>query len=189
MILPKPVILTLCEFMVPGVKKEISKILTSFPSQLKILGDNKIYVEGGMILLRLNKSTIRKENIMQFELNYKNELEDKKESLDMEYTFKKELTEKPNYFSDTKIKTALSLFYFAKFNRRFMKICNNENKKKKYNKEYIKRAEFKDEKETVKNFVKVNLIGDKDDNLNKELVNEYLENMDKNAEKAIKYAN
>ena len=189
MILPKPVILTLCEFMVPGVKKEISKILTSFPSQLKILGDNKIYVEGGMILLRLNKSTIRNENIMKFELNYKNELEDKKESLDMEYSFKKELIEKPNYFSDTKIETALSLFYFAKFNRRFMKICNNENKKKKYNKEYIKRAEFKDEKEKVKNFVKVNLIGDKDDNLNKELVNEYLENMDKNAEKAIKYAN
>ena len=189
MILPKPVILTLCEFMVPGVKKEISKILTSFPSQLKILGDNKIYVEGGMILLRLNKSTIRNENIMKFEINYKNELEDKKESLDMEYSFKKELIEKPNYFSDTKIKTALSLFYFAKFNRRFMKICNNENKKKKYNKEYIKRAEFKDEKEKVKNFMKDNLFGVKSDNLNDELIKEYLENMDKNAEKAIKYVN
>ena len=189
MILPKPVILTLCEFMVPGVKKEISKILTSFPSQLKILGDNKIYVEGGMILLRLNKSTIRNENIMKFEINYKNELEDKKESLDMEYSFKKELIEKTNYFSDTKIETALSLFYFAKFNRRFMKICNNENKKKKYNKEYIKRAEFKDEKEKVKNFMKDNLFGVKNDNLNDELIKEYLENMDKNAEKAIKYVN
>ena len=189
MILPKPVILTLCEFMVPGVKKEISKILTSFPSQLKILGDNKIYVEGGMILLRLDKNSIRNENIMKFEINYKNELEDKKESLDMEYSFKKELIEKPNYFSDTKIETAMSLFYFAKFNRRFMKICNNENKKKKYNKEYIKRNEFKDEKEKVKNFVKTYLSGDKSDNLNEELVKEYLENMDKNAEKAIKYVN
>ena len=189
MILPKPVILTLCEFMVPGVKKEISKILTSFPSQLKILGDNKIYVEGGMILLRLDKNSIRNENIMKFEINYKNELEDKKESLDMEYSFKKELIEKTNYFSDTKIETALSLFYFAKFNRRFMKICNNENKKKKYNKEYIKRAEFKDEKEKVKNFMKDNLFGVKSDNLNDELIKEYLENMDKNAEKAIKYVN
>jgi len=189
MILPKPVILTLCEFMVPGVKKEISKILTSFPSQLKILGENKIYVEGGMILLRLDKSSIRNENIMKFEINYKNELEDKKESLDMEYSFKKELIEKTNYFSDTKIETALSLFYFAKFNRRFMKICNNENKKKKYNKEYIKRAEFKDEKEKVKNFMKDNLFGVKNDNLNDELIKEYLENMDKNAEKAIKYVN
>ena len=158
MILPKPVILTLSEFMVPGVKKEISKILTSFPSQLKILGENKIYVEGGMILLRLDKNSIRNENIMKFEINYQNELEDKKESLDIEYSFKKELIEKPNYFSDTKIETAMSLFYFAKFNRRLMKICNNENKKKKYDKEYIKRNEFKDEKEKVKNFVKTYLI-------------------------------
>ena len=82
----------------------------------------------------------------------------KKESVDIEYSFKKELVAKPNYFSDTKIEVALSLFYFAKFNRRFMKICNNENKKKKYNKEYIKRAEFKDEKEKVKNFMKDNLF-------------------------------
>ena len=70
-----------------------------------------------------------------------------------------------------------------------MKICNNENKKKKYNKEYIKRAEFKDEKEKVKNFMKDNLFGVKSDNLNDELIKEYLENMDKNAEKAIKYVN
>ena len=142
-----------------------------------------------MILLRLNKSTIRNENIMKFELNYKNELEDKKESLDMEYSFKKELIEKTNYFSDTKIETALSLFYFAKFNRRFMKICNNENKKKKQNKEYIKRAEFKDEKEKVKNFMKDNLFGDKSDNLNDELIKEYLENMEKNTKNAIKLCN
>ena len=52
-----------------------------------------------------------------------------------------------------------------------MKICNNENKKKKYNKEYIKRAEFKDEKEKVKNFMKDNLFGVKNDNLNDELIN------------------
>ena len=189
MILPKPFILTLSEFMVPGVKKEISKILTSFPSQLKTLGENKIYVEGGMILLRLDKNSIRSENIMKFEVNYQNELEDKKESVDVEYSFKKELIEKPNYFSDTKIEAALALFYFAKFNRRFMKICNNENKKKKYNKEYIKRPKFKEEKENVKNFVKINLSGIKSDNLNEETVNEYLENMEKNVEKAIKYTN
>ena len=42
MVLPKPVIFILSEFMVPGVKKEITKLLSSFPSQLKILGENKI---------------------------------------------------------------------------------------------------------------------------------------------------
>ena len=188
MILPKPFIFCLSEFMVPGVKKEITKIITVFPSQIKTL-ENNIYVEGGMILLKLNKETIKNENIMKFELNYKNELEDRKENLNIEYSFKKETIENPNYFSDTKIETALSLFYFAKFNRRFMKICNNENKKKKYDKEYIKRKEFKSEKEAIKNFVKLHLDSDKKGNLNEEIVKEYLEKMDNNVEKAIKIYN
>ena len=185
-VLPKPVILTLSEFMVPGVKKEISKIISSFPSQLKILEGNKIYVEGGMILLRLDKNSIRNENIMKFEIKYKNEIENKKESLDIEYSFKKEIIEKFNYFSDIKIETALALFYFAKFNRRFMKICNNENKKKKYDKNYIQRKEFKEEKDKIKKFVNEHLSSEKSDKLNDELIKEYLENMDKNVDKAIK---
>ena len=187
LVLPKPVILILSEFMVPGAKKEITKILSSFPSQLKELNENKLYIEGGMILLRVNKETIRNENLIKFGINYKNEIEDKKESLDIEYSFKKEIIENTNYFSDIKIETALGLFYFAKFNRRFMKICNKENKKKKYDKEYIKRKEFKDEKESIKKFMATHLSSDKTDNLNEELVKEYLDNMEKNAENAIKF--
>jgi Mg-chelatase subunit ChlD len=187
MILPKPFIFILCEFLVPGVKKEIIKLLTSFPSQLKVLGENKIYVEGGMVLLRLDKSSIRNENIMKFELNYQDEIENKKESVELEYSFKKELIEKPNYFSDTKIETALSLFYFGKFNRRFMKICNKENKKKKYSKDYIKRPEFIKEKENIKKFLKEHLNSEKNDNINEETEEEYLDNMERNAEKAVKY--
>ena len=189
MFLPKPVIFTLSEFMVPGVKKEISKIITSFPSQIKTLEGNKNYVEGGLILLRLNKTSIKNENIMKFEIKYKNEMTNRNESVDIEYSFKKELIEKPNYFSDNKIETGLALFYFAKLNRRFMKICNAENKKKKYDKEYIKRKEFNDEIETIKNFTKEHLLNGKDDKLNEQLVNEYLENMEKNSAKAIKHCN
>ena len=187
MVLPKPFIFILCEFLVPGVKKEITKLLSSFPSQLKVLGENKIYVEGGMVLLRLDKSSIRNENIMKFELNYQDEIENKKESVELEYSFKKELIEKPNYFSDSKIETALSLFYFGKFNRRFMKICNNENKKKKYNKDYIKRPEFIKEKENIKKFLKEHLNSEKNDNINEEMEKEYLDNMERNVEKAVKY--
>jgi len=187
MILPKPFIFILCEFLVPGVKKEITKLLSSFPSQLKVLGENKIYVEGGMVLLRLDKSSIRNENLMKFELNYQDEIENKKESVELEYSFKKELIEKPNYFSDSKIETALSLFYFGKFNRRFMKICNNENKKKKYNKDYIKRPEFIKEKENIKKFLKEHLNSEKNDNINEEMEKEYLDNMERNVEKAVKY--
>ena len=186
LVLPKPVILTLSEFMVPGVKKEISKIISSFPSQLKILDLNKVYVEGGMVLLRVNKDSIKGENIIKFEINYKNEVEDKKESLTIEYSFKKGIIDQPNYYSDIKIETALGLFYFAKFNRRFMKICNQENKKKKYDREYIKRKEFKDEKDSIKNFMFTHLNSEKTDYLNEELIKEYLDNMEKNSSRAIK---
>ena len=188
-LLPKPFIFTLSEFMVPGVKKEISKIISSFPSQLKYLEGNKTYVEGGMILLRLDKASIKNENLMKFEIKYKNEMNDKKESVDIEYSFKKELIEKPDYFSDMKIETALGLFYFAKFNRRFMKICNKENKKKKYDENYIKRKEFVNEKEDIKKFMEVHLLGEKNDKLNENLVKEYLENMEKNTLKAIMLCN
>ena len=185
-ILPKPVILMLSEFMVPGVKKNISQILSCFPSPLKIINNN-VYIEGGMILLRLDTNTIKNENIMKFEIKYYNELENKKENIDIEYSFKKEIIEQENYFSDSKIETALALFYFAKYNRRFMKICNNENKKKKYNKEYIKRKEFKEEKEKINQFVKKHLFNPKNNNLNESLVKEYLKKMDKNVESAIKF--
>ena len=63
MLLPKPVIFTLAEFLVPGVKKEITKIISSFPSQLKTISNNKIIRCGGMILIKLDKNTIRNENI------------------------------------------------------------------------------------------------------------------------------
>ena len=189
MILPKPVIFILSEFFLPGIKKEICNIISSFPSQLKILSENKIYVEGGMILLRLDKNSIKSENEMRFEINYDNELENRKESVVVEYSFNKENVDKPNYFSDSKIETALGLFYFAKFNRRFMKICNNENKNKKYNKEYIKRKKFITEKENIKKFVEEHSIGEKSDNLNKKTVKEYLEKMESNVKRAIKFCN
>ncbi len=185
-ILPKPVIFLLSEFLVPGVRKEITNIITSFPSALKFIGDNKIYVEGGMILLRLDKNSINNENIMRFEINYYNELESRKESVDIEYAFKKELIEK-EYYSDTKIETALALYYFGKYNRRYMKICNNENKKKKYDKQYIIREEFKKEKDKVKEYMKEHLNGDKSDKLNDNIVNDYIEKMDKYVDKAIQF--
>ena len=182
-ILPKPFILLLSEFLVPGVKKEVSKITSIFPSSLKILG-NKIYVEGGMILLRLDKSTIKNENIMKFEIKYDNELEKRKDNIDIEYSFKKEMIDNEIYFSDSKIETALALYYFAKYNRRFMKICNDENKYKKYNKEYINRKEFNEEKDKI---IKIMKEHKNNDNLNESLIKEYLEKMEKNVESAINF--
>ena len=122
---------------------------------------------------------------MKFEIKYKNELENRKESIDMEYSFKKEMI-KNEYFSDSKIETALSLFYFAKYNRRYMKICNKENKKKKYDRNYVKSAEFMNEKKRIQDFMKKHLNEDKTDKLNEAKVKEYIEKMNDYSNKAIK---
>ncbi len=68
-----------------------------------------------------------------------------------------------------------------------MKICNKENKNKKYDKEYIKRIEFKEEKERIKNFMKEHLSDKETDKLNKDTLKDYIEKMDDYVEKAIKY--
>ena len=70
-----------------------------------------------------------------------------------------------------------------------MKICNNENKKKKYDKEYIKRKEFKIEKDKIKKYMKEHLDEKKSDKLNETIVNDYIEKMDKFVDKAIQYCN
>ena len=74
---------------------------------------------------------------MRFGIKYKNEFEDRKEKIDIEYSFNKEMIDKENYFSNSKIETVLSLYYFLKFNRRHMKICNKENKNKKYDEGFL----------------------------------------------------
>ncbi len=189
MALPKPVIFILSEFFLPGIKKEICNINSCFPSQIKTISKDKIYVEGGMILLRLDKNSIGSENEMRFEINYDDELEKGKKNVVVVYSFKKEDVDKQNYFSDSKIETAIGLFYFAKFNRRFMKICNNESRKKKYDKDYIKSQKFQTDKENIKKFVEDHSIGEKSDNLNDKIVKQYLEKMENNVKRAIKYCN
>ena len=186
-ILPKPVIFLLSEFIVPGVKKLICSMPTCFPSKIKSLRNNKLYVEGGMILIRLDKNTIKNDNFMKFGIKCYNELEHTKDSIDIEYSFKKEIIEKDNYFSDSKMEIALSLFYFGKFNRRCMKICNEENKYKKYDEKYVIREEFKEEKKRIKNFMKEHLNEEKTDKLNEDKVNEYFKKMDDFAQNAINY--
>ena len=65
-----------------------------------------------MILLRLDKNTIKNEIFMKFEIKYYNELEHKKDSIDIEYSFRKEMIEKDNYFSDSKKETSFFVLFW-----------------------------------------------------------------------------
>ena len=129
-ILPLTVISCISKYIQTSDVKNIIKIETLFPSDIKEI-DNKIYIKGNIILLRLDKNKLTKNNFVQFNFKYKNTFDDKNNEILSLYNFDK--VENNDYFSDDKIKKVLGLYYFAKFSRILMKYCNkNINKNSKY---------------------------------------------------------
>ena len=127
MTLPKPVIFCISKYIQTSHINIISEIDTLFPSNLKQI-ENKLYVKGGMFLLRLKKETLHKNNLVQINMKYKNAIDNKKYEISSLYGF--DIFEKVDYFSDEKIEKALGLYYMAKYNRILMKYCNKESKTK-----------------------------------------------------------
>ena len=149
-ILPKPVILCISQFLKKSHKKTISEINTTFPSALTKY-KNDFYVKGGMILIKLDENYAKEDNICQFSLS----CEDKnniKYNKDLVFDFQKK---EEDFFSDQNIEVTLGMYYFAKFNRKIMKICNEEYKNKKMNLlEFIVDSKFSTIKNDIINFLK-----------------------------------
>ena len=149
-ILPKPVILCISQFLKKSHKKTISEINTTFPSALTKY-KNDFYVKGGMILIKLDENYVKEDNICQFSLS----CEDKnniKYNKDLVFDFQKK---EEDFFSDQNIEVTLGMYYFAKFNRKIMKICNEEYKNKKMNLlEFIVDDKFSEIKNDIINFLK-----------------------------------
>ena len=183
-ILPKPVILCISQFIKQMHKKTISEINTTFPSALTEY-KKEFYVKGGMILIKLDENSLKEDNICQFSLSCEDQ-NNVKYNKDIVFNFEKK---KEDFFSDENIEVSLGLYYFTKFNRKIMKICNEEYKNKKNNSlTFIKNDKFNGIKSDIINLLmtrynKYNV----NDNLNK-----YLTNMDdicKNAEAYAKIDN
>ena len=149
-ILPKPVILCISQFLKKSHKKTISEINTTFPSALTKY-KNDFYVKGGMILIKLDENYVKEDNICQFSLS----CEDKnniKYNKDLVFDFQKK---EEDFFSDQNIEVTLGMYYFAKFNRKIMKICNEEYKNEKMNSlEFIVDNKFNTIKNDIINFLK-----------------------------------
>ena len=180
--LPKPVILCISKYIQTTYIKTISEIDTLFPSALVNI-DDKFYVKGGMFLLRLKEETLHKNNFVQFNIRYKNAIDDKNYEISSYYEFNKR--EKDNYFSDKIIENALGLYYFAKFNRILMKYCNNEMKSKndKYIKNIIENNKIDGMKEIIKKYLDIH-YHNKNNIQNYE---KYISNMEKIAEGTKEY--
>ena len=139
-----------------------------------------------MILIKLKNDSILSNNYCQFSIKCLGMLDDKEHSTTISYNLKKT---DDIYYSDNNIKEALSLYFYAKFNRRYMKICNKENKNNKYDLNYLKSPEFTENKNTIMKFFEsnydINTLKDK----KASLLNKYIEKMNTMAEKAISYSN
>ena len=179
-ILPKPVILCISQFLKEMHKKTISEINTTFPSALTNYRKD-FYAKGGMILIKLDENYVKEDNICQFSLS----CEDKnniKYNKDLVFSFQKK---EEDFFSDQNIEVTLGMYYFAKFNRKIMKICNEEYKNKiKNSLDFITDDKFSAIKNDIMNFLK--------NHYNKYMVNnnlgKYLTNMGDICKNAETYA-
>ena len=179
-ILPKPVILCISQFIKTFHRKTISEVNTTFPSDLtKYRRD--YYVKGGMILIKLDENYIKEDNVCQFSLSGEDNNHQKYEK-DEVFSFKKK---EEDFFSDQNIEVTLALYYFTKFNRKIMKICNKEYKNKKKNSlDFIANEKFGGIKSDIINLLKEHYYKKTvNDSLDK-----YLTNMDNICKEAEDYA-
>ena len=113
-------------------------------------------------------------------------LDNKEHNTTVSYNLKKN---EDIYYSDNNIKEALNLYFYAKFNRRYMKICNNENKSKKYDLNYILSSNFMEDNNRImkllENSYDLNVLLEQ----KSKLLNKYIEKMNSMTQKAIEYAN
>ena len=152
----------------------ICEMGSAIPSDLKIIND-EIYMEGGLILLKLQKLNEIHENI-NFSCELILEYEDRN-FIKKEQKYKYEVNDNKNndnYFSSKAIEKGISLYYYTLMCRNLLNYKNayNENKffdlrspdnsehQKKWNAEKIKYEKYHDIKliKTVMEFVKIHYI-------------------------------
>ena len=183
-ILPKPILANFCNYL-KCERKLICEIKSTFPSNLIKGDDNNYYAEGGMILMKLKNDSILSNNYCQFNIKCIGMLDNKEYNTKILYNFQKN---EDLYYSDNNIKEALNLYFYAKFNRRYMKICNSENKNKKYDLNYLLSPQFEEDKNII-----IKALGNTYDlnglkNQKEKLLNKYIEKLNSMTRKAIEYA-
>ena len=182
--LPKPILANFCNFL-KCERKLICELKSTFPSNLIKVSDNNYYVEGGMILIKLKNDSILSNNLCQFNINYIGMIDNKEYNTTVSYNLKKN---EDIYYSDNNIKEALCLYFYAKFNRRYMKICNNENKNKKYDLNYVISSNFDEEKQKIIKLLEMNYDVNILKNKKEQLLKKYIDNINTMTQKAIEYA-
>lgn len=163
--LPKPILSCICNFL-RNKKKVVCEISTSFPSSLKTMNQGKLFVEGGMILLKIEKELNCP--FANIKLCYK-DINDNYKEKQQQYLvhFTNEQQHNKYYCSDTNIQKAIGFYYYASFLRKIMKVYNRYNGKQTrhylhtlgntkeiIDKQYFSSSEFQEMKMRVNTFFK-----------------------------------
>ena len=121
----------------------------------------------------MNEDSLHKNNFVQFNMKYRNAIDNKIYEISALYGFDK--VDKDDYFIDEKIEKALGLYYLGKFSRILMKYCNDEfkNKNNKYIHDIIEKNKVQDIKDLVEKFLEKHF---KDKNNNENYI-KYIDNL------------
>jgi hypothetical protein len=150
---------------------------SSFPSEIITLKDNeeeKNYVRGGIVLLKIEANVAEK---MNFEINLEYEtLEGKKSSQNYEYEIPAEQLNE-NYFRSNNIQKGISIYYFTEVLNAFVEKGKKLNAYDETNDEEEKRKEieFIENAQSVRDYLQKNYVYNKNDEESKKHLKRYLE--------------
>ena len=168
----------------PDIKTNTNKesyfnIGSYFPSEIITLKENeedKTYVEGGIVLLKIEANS--NENLkFEFSLEYET-IDGKKSSQNYEYEIESDRLN-INYFSNRNIQKGISIYYFTEVLNVFVEKSNkinNFNNDLKYNEdEKKKEIEFIENAQSVRDYLKKNFVFNINDEESKKNLKKYLE--------------
>ena len=164
--------------------KVMFKLGSVFSSDLLKINDNngseKLYIRGGLILLKINPDDLNKSKDLKFEfiLEYKS-FDNKNCSQNYSYTIFND-KEKNEYFVDNNIRNGISLYYFSNILNHIVETYNKGNYNN-YNNitakdESKKKNDLKllETKQTVREYLKNNFVLEPDKKETKDNLNNYL---------------
>ena len=147
----------------PNASKEISfDIGSAFSSEL-IKIDNKIYIKGGLILLKINADDLNKNEDLKFDFSFEyTSFVGNRSCQNYSYIIKKKKEENTNFFKDNNIKKGISIYYFCVILNYIVEVENKRNYKyidsKKTEMKKIKDLELLETKQAVSDFLNNNFV-------------------------------
>ena len=164
----------------PGISNKITFNLgSSFPSELlKIKNDfgiDKLYIKGGLILLKINQNDLENGENLKFKINFEYKAFNNKYEQEYSYIIENKNNMAKEIFKDNNIKKGISIYYFTSF---LNYLVENENKRN-INKIYKEKInELLNSKQEVIDYLIINFTLEPDNQETNENLANYIKMID-----------